>query len=52
MFETSNIIVTIILIALAAIVPGWLIRIWLYRIELRRAIEKMTAQANEEKKQS
>jgi hypothetical protein len=51
MFETSNIIVTIILIALAAIVPGWLIRIWLYRIELRRVIEKMTAQANEEKKQ-
>lgn len=49
MFEHSNTIITILLIALAAIIPGWLIRIWLYRIELRRVIEKM-GQANQEKK--
>jgi hypothetical protein len=50
MFEDSNTIITIILISVAAIIPGWLIRIWLYRIEVRRVIEKMSGQAPQEKK--
>jgi hypothetical protein len=50
MFEDSNVIITIILIALAAIIPGWLIRIWLYRIELRQVIEKMAEKVAQEKK--
>ncbi|HWP57105.1 MAG TPA: hypothetical protein VNL14_04345 [Candidatus Acidoferrales bacterium] len=50
MLDNPGIVITIVLIAVAAIVPGWLLRIWIYRIELRRVIEKMAARANEEKK--
>jgi hypothetical protein len=50
MLEDPRFVVTIIIIALVAIIPGWLIRIWLNRIELRRTVERIAAQAKKEER--
>jgi len=48
MFNDPGVITTIIIIAFIAIIPGWLIRIWLTRIELRQIMDRMTAQGKRE----
>ncbi len=48
MFDDPGVITTILIIALIAIIPGWLIRIWLTRIELRQIMDRMTTREKKE----